>query len=197
MDPNNYPGLDHDQRSDVARALRDEWNRAKQFQNDNQSSADSSFTGAVARGEIGGIGLQTWKDPKTGLRPSGGILQAAIGHDANPIEPVASDIGALANITGDISNRRMSDPGPINQAYLQNQISSRDYQDLSGLYDSYRDPKVSRLFDYAKQAFDARFGDPSSPNGVNPDAINLLPSYLLDLNDAVRNQVDGFHIGRH
>ena len=101
----------------------------------------------------------------------------------------------------------MNTPGPINQAYLQNLISNRDFRDLSGLYDTCRDPAKSRWFDYARDAFFARFGGPAPPsseagasnsgpaaspaaasNGAGASATPLFPRYLLDLDQAVREQ---------
>ena len=209
MDPNNYKGrvADLSQRNDIAKAIQGEWNRVRQVQKDNQSSVDSNFTDAVARRQIAGLQLQTWKDPKTGLPPSSDILQAAMEHDANPVQPGVSDRDTLARLASDISNRRMNDPGPINQAYLRNLIANQDFRNLTGLYDTYRDPAKSRWFDYARDAFFARFGGPTPPsseaggfesgrgaspppesNGLSAGAMTLFPRYLTDLDQAVREQ---------
>jgi hypothetical protein len=207
MDPDNYKGqvADLSQRNDVAKAIQGEWNRVRQVQKDNQSSADGNFTDAVAGRQIAGLQLQAWKDPKTGLPPSSDILQAAMEHDANSNQPVVSDRDTLARLASDISNRRMNGPGPINQAYLRNLIDNRDFRDLTGLYDTYRDPAKSRWFDYARDAFFARFGDPTPPstaelesgpgalpppasNGASAGAMTLFPRYLTDLDQAVREQ---------
>jgi hypothetical protein len=208
MDPNNYKDQlsDSKQREDIARAMQGEWNRARQVCKDNQSLADNAFTDAVARQQISGMGLQTWRDPKTGLPPSSDILQAAMEHDVKPIEPNVSNRDTLVSLTNNISNRRMSDPGPINEAYLRNLITSQDFRNLTALYDTYRDPAKSRWFDYAKDAFFARFGDstppsseasefksgralpPASSNGASADAMVLFPRYLTGLDQAVREQ---------
>ncbi len=209
MDPKNYQGqiTDPGQRTDIARAILGEWNRANQVQEQKQSSADSNFTNAVAGRQIAGLELQAWRDPKTGFPPSRDILQAAMEHDANPVKPGVSDSDTLARLTSDIANNRMNGPGPINQAYLQDLISNRDFRDLSGLYDTCRDPARSRWFDYARDAFFARFGDPAPPsieagasnpgpaasppaasNGATAAATPLFPRYLMDLDQAVREQ---------
>jgi hypothetical protein len=190
MDSNNYGDqfTDADQRGDMAKMIQGTWNRARQFHLENQSSADSSFTDAVASDRIAGITLQTWKDPRTGLAPSDEIMRTAVEHLADPAGPVVSDSDAIAGLASDISNRGMSDRGPINRAYLQNLISGRDFRDLSALYDTYRDPVKSRGFDYARDAFFARYGDASGPDGLNREAMKLFPSYLMDLDGAVRDQ---------
>jgi hypothetical protein len=209
MDPDNYKGrvADPGQRNDIAKAIQGEWNRVRQIQKDSQSTADTNFTDAVAGRRIAGLQLQAWRDPKTGLAPSTDILQAAMDHDANPVQPGASDRDTLARLASDISNGRMNDPGPINQAYLRNLIDNRDFRDLTGLYDTYRDPARSRWFDYARDAFFARFGDPAPPsgeaggfesgrgasppaaaNGASATATMLFPRYLTDLDQAVREQ---------
>jgi hypothetical protein len=162
-----------------------------------QSAADSNFTDAVARREIPGLQLQAWRDPKTGLTPSFDILKAAMEHDANPFGPDASDQGTLANLANDLSNRRMSDRGPINLAYLHNLITNRDFRDLTDLYDSYRDPEKFRWFDYAKAAFDARFPDIADPNGKSADTTALFPAFLTNLDHAVRDEdLKGAQIGQ-
>ncbi|MGO9415523.1 MAG: hypothetical protein ACLP51_10350 [Syntrophobacteraceae bacterium] len=209
MDPNNYQGqiADLGQRSDIARAIQGEWNRVRQVQEQKQSSADSNFTNAIAGRQIAGLELQAWRDPKTGFPPSSDILQAAMEHDANLVKPGVSDSEILAHLTSDIANNRMNTPGPINQAYLRDLISNRDFRDLTGLYDTCRDPARSRWFDYARDAFFARFGDPAPPsieagasnpgpaasppaasNGATATATPLFPRYLLDLDQAVREQ---------
>jgi hypothetical protein len=109
-------------------------------------------------------------------------------HDANPPVTDQSNDQAFFDLARDISNKTMSDPDPINRAYLGNLIIGRDFRDLTGLYDTYRDPAKSRSFDYAVSAFNARFADPASPNGVSPAAMNLFPSFMMDLDGAVRAQ---------
>ena len=127
----------------MAKMIQGSWNRARQFHTDNQSAADSSFTDAVAGREIAGLRLLTWRDPKTGLPPSSDIVQAAMEHDANLVEPSVSNTDTLISLTNDISNRRMSDRGPVNQAYLDNLITDRDFRDLADLSDAYLDPAKS------------------------------------------------------
>ena len=189
-DPENYKDqlFDPDQRDDMAKMIQGSWNRARQFHTDNQSAADSNFTDAVAGREIAGLRLLTWRDPKTGLPPSSDIVQAAMEHDANLVEPSVSNTDTLISLANDISNRRMSDRGPVNQAYLDNLITDRDYRDLADLSDAYLDPAKSRWFDYARGAFYFRFRDSSDPNGVNSEAMKLFPAYLMGLNGAVRDE---------
>ncbi len=190
MDPDNYKDqlTGTDQRNDIAKAIQGTWNRSRQFQRDSQSSADSSFTDAVAKREIAGLQLQTWSDPKTGLAPSGDILQAAMDHGANQIETSVSDRDTLVSLTNDISNRRMSDLGPINQAYLRNLITGQDFRDLTSLYGAFQDPVKSRWLDSANTAFCSKYADANEPNGVSADASRFFPRYLTNLDQAVRNQ---------
>jgi hypothetical protein len=153
---------------------------------------------AVAKREIAGLHLQTWRDPNTGLPASGDIVQAAMEHGANPVRPGASDKDTLVSLADDISNRRMGGQKPINLAYLRNLITDRDFRDLTSLYDTFRDPAKSRCFDYARDAFFSRFGGAASPageaggqfgrGGQPPDAMKLFPSYLMDLDGAARAQ---------
>ena len=82
----------------------------------------------------------------------------------------------------------MSDRWPVNQAYLDNLITDRDFRDLADLSDAYRDPAKSRWFDYARDAFYSHFSDSSEPGGVNSEAMKLFPAYLMGLNGAVRDQ---------
>jgi len=189
-DPNNYKDqlADPDRRNDMAKTIQGAWNRARQFHNDNQSQADSSFMDAVAKREIAGLHLQTWRDPNTGLPASGDIVQAAIEHGANPVRPSVSDKDTLLSLADDISNRRMTDQKPLYLAYLGNLITDRDFRDMTSLYDTFRDPAKSRWFDSAKRAFYSRYADPDGPNEVNPDAITLFPRYLADLDQAIRDQ---------
>jgi hypothetical protein len=191
LDPNNYqdqltgPG----QRNDMAKSIRGAWNRAIQFHKENQSSADSSFTAAVANGDIAGLSLQTWRDPETGLPPSDDILRAAMEHGANSGEkPVAGNAGTLAGLANELSNGSMADPGPINRAYLGSLITGRDFHDLTALYAACRDPAKSRWFESARAAFYSRYADPNGPDGINADAMALFPRYLTDLNQAVADQ---------
>ncbi len=209
MDPNNYREqvADPGQRNDIARAIQGEWNRVRQVREQKQSDADSKFTDAVAGREIAGLQLQAWRDPKTGLPPSSDILQAAMDRDANPNQPGVSNSEVLARLANDIANDRMNTPGPINLAYLSNLVSGRDFRDLSGLYETCRDPAKSRWFDYARDAFLARFGTPAppsleaggskpgpgaspppAPDGAGAAATPLFPRYLMDLDQAVREQ---------
>ncbi|SPF35510.1 hypothetical protein SBDP1_1350009 [Syntrophobacter sp. SbD1] len=190
MDPNNYQDqlAGPDQRNDAAKTIQGAWNRARQLHEDNQSSADSNFTDAVAKREIAGMGLQTWRDSETGLQPSSGIVRAALEHDANPTAPGASDRDTLVSLAHDLSNRRMNSSGPIDKAYLRNLVTHRDFRELRGLYETYRDPAKSRWFDSAKTAYYSRYADPNGPNGVNADAMKLFPQYLTDLDQAVRDQ---------
>jgi hypothetical protein len=143
---------------------------------------------AVAKREIAGLHLQTWRDPNTGLPASGDIVQAAIEHGANPVRPNVSDKDTLISLADDISSRRMSGQKPINLAYLRNLITDRDFRDMTSLYDTFRNPVKSRCFDYARDAFFSRFADRTSPAGINPEAMKLFPSYLMDLDGAVRDQ---------
>jgi hypothetical protein len=171
----------------LATAMRGVERRLRQFKTESQILADSNFTDAVANRAISGPRLQTWRDPNTGLAPSGDMLEAATARDANPVEPGVSDRGVLAGLAGKISNGLMRDRGAINRAYLQNLITSRDFGDLTRLYDSCRDPARSRWLHHARAAFDARFADASGPGGVNANAMLLLPSFLTDLDQAVRD----------
>ncbi len=168
---------------------------------------------------LSGLGLQTWKDPKTGLAPSGDILKAAVYRDANPSEPGQSSPDTLVSLVNNISN--MNDRGPINEAYLGNLITDNDFRNLTSLYDTARDPANSRWLDYAASAFNARYGgaapdaetrglgdaetngpaqgygdaagqdaatvgQPISPS--IPSSAGLFPSFMMDLDDAVRGQ---------
>jgi hypothetical protein len=191
MDPNNYKDQLSDpvQRTNMAKMIQGAWNCAERFHKDRQSTADSSFTNAVANGEIAGLDLEKWTDPKTELAPSGDILKAAIERGAkNPIEPGARDKETLANLVDELSKGSMSDRGPINEAYLRSLITDRDFKDLSGLYDACNDPVKSRWFDHAREAFHARYADANGSDGVNPDAMKLFPRYFIDLHQMVRDQ---------
>jgi len=191
MDTDNYKDqfADPSQRTDLAKMIQGAWNHATQFHKDRQSIADSSFTDAVANGEIAGLNLGKWRDPKTGLAPSGDILQAAIeGGAKNPIDPGSSNRDTLVNLVGQISNGSMRDREPINDAYLRGLITDRDFKDLRSLYDTYKDPAKSRWFDYARESFYSRYADANGPNGVNADAMKLLPRYFIDLDQTIRDQ---------
>jgi hypothetical protein len=206
MDPANYQDrlADPDQRSDVAKAVRGEWNRINQVRKENQVAADNSFVDALARRQIAGLQLQTWKDPKTGLPPSDNILRAAIDRDANPgPQPPPGDNDALTILVDHISAKRMPDPGPINEAWLRNLITDDSLKDLTFLYGAYHDPALSRWYEDARAAFDARFGTqppqavpplagsdtaPAAPDTQAGGPTALLPGYLVGLDQTVREQ---------
>jgi hypothetical protein len=58
-----------------------------------------------------------WRDPKTGLAPSAGIVKAAVDRVSDPSPQVPqSDSGAVATLIDHISAQTMSDPGPLNRA---------------------------------------------------------------------------------
>ena len=76
----------------------------------------------------------------------------------------------------------------VNEGYLRNLITDRDYRDLADLSDTYLDPAKSRWFDYARGAFYSHFSDSSEPSGVNSEAMKLFPACLMGLNGAVRDE---------
>jgi hypothetical protein len=59
---------------------------------------------------------------------------------------------------------------------------------MRDLLDTAQDPAKSRWFDYAASAFNSKYADPNGPNGVDAEALAFFPSYLMDLDGAVRDQ---------
>ncbi len=171
MNPVNYQGLGPEERSDIARSLQAEWNRARRQRDLLQSAADNNFQTAVIDRSINGEQLLSWKDPKIGLPPSDDLFQEGRQWLADPRTTERSDPAALSALTDSITDRRPLDVGAghardaveINRAFMRGELSQADWQKLRDLQETSSDPAKSRWFDYAKEAFDARFGDLSSP----------------------------------
>lgn len=188
MDLSNYPDLDPDQRSEVARAVRAELNQQSRTRDDSQKAANDNLQVGAISGSITPEQLLSWRDPKTGLSASPQTVNDVGEWLANPIRAANSNPDALAGLAKDIAWRRLTDAAPINDAFRSGDINQADWMHMRDLFETGQDPTKSRWFDYAKDAFNARYADPASPNGVSADAMKVFPSFLMDLNGTVRDQ---------
>jgi hypothetical protein len=156
MNPENYPDLDPDQRSEVARAVRAEWNRQSQARDDSQKAANDNLQVGAISGAIAPEQLLTWRDPKTGFAASPQTVHDVGEWLANPVRATHSNPDALAGLAEDIAGRRLTDAAPINEAFRSGNISRADWMHMRDLLETASNPAKSLWFDYAREAFYAR-----------------------------------------
>ena len=185
MDLSNYPDLDPDQRSEVARAVRAELNQQSRTRDDSQKAANDNLQVGAISGSITPEQLLSWRDPKTGLPASPQTINDVGEWLANPIRAANSNPDALAGLAKDIAWRRLPDATPINDAFRSGDISQADWMHMRDVLETASDPSKSRWFDYAKTAFNARYRRPCLANWrKSPARRRFFPSYLMDLNGA-------------
>ncbi|MGA2223865.1 MAG: hypothetical protein ABSH41_05420 [Syntrophobacteraceae bacterium] len=187
MDPNKYTQLTNEQRNEVAHTLSAEWNRTRQVRNDQQKTANDNFELGILNGTIPPEQALKWTDPKTGVGADGNTVYKGMGWLASPITAKKTDPATLTSLTDDVSNRRLLEPAPLNDAYMNGKLTEADWKSLRNLQETMQDRTKSRWFGYAEMLYNSRYRD-TTGNWQNADAMQMYPQYINNLDTAIRDQ---------
>jgi hypothetical protein len=192
--PGNYEklGLDSAEADQAASQVQAQWARQQQAAEEARKRTDENFERLAAGGQIPAGQLMGWKDPQTGLQPDIGKVKQVQEWMANPPTVTHSDPETMVKLSGGISDRRLSDKGPINAAYFQGKLTESDWRKLSDFQATSTDISRSGWFVYARDAYYARYGSDIGDGGseigeIRPPSVTLFPRFMMDLDGVIRD----------
>jgi hypothetical protein len=183
-DPKNYPQIGEAQRTSVLNNFLGDRNRAEQVQSEKQSGADNAFIDAINKNQIGNTSqFNAWTDPTTGLPASPKLVQSAIERSTkSATKNTEENSQTILDLSDGVANRRITDPAPINDAYLKGDISDGKRKELLNLQDLTAHPEKTPWFSQAEQLYQQRY------DAKNADAVTMYPQFISQLKQAVLDQ---------
>lgn len=166
--------------------------RRKQVENNQKASYDACLDQAM-QGKVSIQNLLSWRDPKTGLRPTADQLEKIQKYLANPPRSMHSDPNTLENLRVGVTNRQILDTEPLNDAFAEGRITEGDYKWLINLQTKQADLTKTHWFSWAEMAYKTKYAD--SQGNVSPEAMKLYPQFILSLDTAIKkNNLTGNEI---
>jgi hypothetical protein len=183
-DPANYPQIGEQQRTTVLNNWLGDHNSAVQVRQATQATADNNFIDAINKNQIWNASqFNEWKDPTSGYPASPKLVQSAIERSLRPSKAnTEENRQTLVDLSDAVSNRGLTDPAPINQAFLDGKINQANRQALLGLQDKMQHPEKDPWFKQAESMYKDRYG------AANADAHALYPQFINNLQQNIQEQ---------
>ncbi len=183
-DPKNYPKIGDAQRTSVLNNFFGDGNRAALVQREKQGAADNAFTDAINKGQLSNQSqFNAWTDPTIGLAASAKLVQSAIERSLKPgAQNSVENRQTYLDLSDGIQNRQVTDPSPINDAYLKGEITDESRKELLNLLNLTAHSEKTEWFEQAQNMYQTRY------SGKDPVAQQMYPQFINQLKQAVINQ---------